>query len=323
MQRKIEIMKLNDKTYFIAGIAFIIGLAIFLGGNLLLNTACCPAEERAAVSLPGKNKIPEKIVTVTPMGTELIYALGYGEKIVGVDIFSDYPPEAKQKPQIGSFFDTNFEAITAIGPDIIVTLGKSQHITDYCEQNNIQQLNLKLTNQESIYSDILYTGKVLGCSEKAEKLCNDIFTKINEIRKKAIELKADHNSKPTIFLCLSRKPGTLANMGTFGKGTCLDELIEVIGCENAFSDMGLPYGDISKESLIKRSPDIIIESVSEDMLNEKDRLNEEWKKLDIPATQNGKVYFVDQNIINRPGVRSPEIAQKLFECVYGSEGQEQ
>ncbi len=259
---------------------------------------------------------PQRIVCITPLGTELLYALDCENKIVGVDIYSDYPPEVKLKPSVGSFFDTNFEAITALKPDLIVILGQGSKISEFCEQHNIRILKLTMSDLASIYEDILLTGKNLDCPEKAKKLCSNIFNDLNSVTSSLINSSSEQIAKKKVFLCLSRKPGTISNLGTTGPDTCLDELISIAGGINIFNDLTRPYADISRESLIARNPDIIIEAVSKDAIdNSYEKMIEQWKLLDVDATNNNRIYFIDENIINRPGVRSADIAKQLYRLI--------
>ncbi len=260
--------------------------------------------------------IPRRIVCITPLGTELLYALGCGEMIVGVDTYSDYPPEVDQKKNVGSFFDTNFEAITALKPDLLVILGQSQKITEFCIHNKIRLLRLTMSDMASIYEDILLTGNITGRIQTAQELCNNIFRDLNEISAKAIASNGDTIERKKVFLCINRKPGTLSNLGTIGPETSLNELIHIAGGTNIFCDLVVPYADISRESLISRRPDIIIEAASREVIEKSsEQLIQQWKKLPVPASENNRIYFIDENILNRPGVRSPIIAGLLYQLI--------
>lgn len=314
---------LKDNTFRIAFILACLGIIIMLAGKfLLVNIAQTDGKKDIPARVhsdAGQVIHPERIVCVTPLGTELIYALGCQNYLVGVDDFSDYPAEVAQKKKIGSFFDTNFEAITALAPDLIITLGESKDISDYCRSNNIGMLKLRMADLSGIYDDIQRTGVILGCPDKAQGLCEKIFSELNGIRSELI--RANNGENPAcikVFLCINRKSGTLTSLGTAGPGTCLTELIEIAGGKNIFDDLAMPYADISRESLLSRTPEVIIEAVSaESIARRGESLCQEWQSLDVPAVKNGRVYLIDENLLGRPGVRSGEIARRLFQLIQG------
>ena len=307
-----------DKTFIVAVFLTVCGFIIMgLGGE--------PAKERNSVNNSflvssdniGAVEVPvQRIISITPLGTELIYALGCSDRLVGVDYFSDYPPEAESVAKVGSFFDTNFEAITSLEPDLIITLGESQKISDYCRSNNIRQLRLKLSNMSIVYEDILLTAKILGCESRGIELCNEIFDGLTDIRKRLVDNSGDSVTRRKVFLCLGRKPGTLNSLSTAGRGTCFTEMIYMAGGENIFSDIELPYADISRESLLSRAPDVIIEAVDPALLEQSgEDIIAQWQALEVPAVANGRVYLIDANLLHRPGVRMVEIAEKLYGCI--------
>ena len=312
-------MKLKvDNTFIIAIVLVAVGVVIMLLGGTSTTpySGLSGSLEVSYIADTEGLQTPQRIISVTPLGTELIYALGCGDRLVGVDVFSDYPPEVADITNVGSFFDTNFETITALEPDLIITLGESQKISEYCQANNIRQLKLKLSNMAIVYEDILLSAKILGCSQRGVKVCNDIFQGLTNIRQRLVDNNGDAINRKKVFLCLGRKPGTLNNLSTSGSNTCFTEMIHLAGGENIFADITLPYADISRESLISRAPDIIIEAVDPDMLkNSGDKLIEQWQALEVPAVENSRVYLIDANLLHRPGVRIVEIAEKLYSCI--------
>ncbi len=306
-----------DKTFIVALVLAVIGVLIMqVGSSTTPDSISVSTELENTYGSVSDLSSPQRIITVTPLGTELVYALGCGDRLVGADLFSDYPPEVETVVKVGSFFDTNFEAIASLTPDLIITLGKSQKISDYCEENNIRQLHLKLSNLACVYEEILLTAKILGCEQRGVELCNNIFDGLTDIRKRLVDRSGDVVKRRKVFLCLGRKPGTLNNLSTAGNDTCFTEMIHLAGGENIFSDIVLPYADISRESLISRAPDVIIEAVDPKLLAESsDEILKQWQALEVPAVANGMVYLIDANLLHRPGVRMVEIAEELYNCI--------
>ena len=311
-----------DKTFVVGVILAVCGFVVMAIGNALsgVNSQVggqLPEEAGGAASGGGK---VERIVSITPLGTELIYALGCGDRVVGVDLFSDYPPEVADVVKVGSFFDTNFEAITALKPDLVVTLGESLQISNYCKDNNIRQLHLKLSDLGCVYEEILLTAKILGCEKRGLELSREIFDGLTSIRQRLVDRSGDAIAREKVFLCLGRKPGGINNLSTTGSNTCFTEMIELAGGKNIFDDLEVPYADISRESLITRAPDVIIEAVDPKLLgSDSEKLIGQWQVLEVPAVTNGRVYLIDANLLHRPGARMVEIAEELYRCINGVE----
>ncbi|MGI1691727.1 ABC transporter substrate-binding protein, partial [Thermoanaerobacter uzonensis] len=194
------------------------------------------------------DKKPQRIVSLAPSTTELIYALGAGNKVVGVTDFDNYPPEVKDVPKVGGFKGPNVEAITAQKPDIIFasTLsGKEQ--MESLEKMGIPVVMLEAKNIDQIYQSIRIIGQITGTEKKGEELIKQMQDKIKEINDKVKDLP-----KVSVFYLVS-----LDGNWTAGKGTFIDELINLAGGKNVAEDVN-GWAQYSVEELVKKNPDVII-----------------------------------------------------------------
>ncbi|AIS51514.1 ABC-type Fe3+-hydroxamate transport system, periplasmic component [Thermoanaerobacter kivui] len=238
-------------------------------------------------------KEPQRIVSLAPSITELIYALGAGNKVVGVTDFDNYPPEVKDVPKVGGFKGPNIEAITAQKPDIIFasTLsGKEQ--MESLEKMGIPVVMLEAKNIDQIYQSIKLIGQITGTEKKGEELIKEMQDKIKEINDKVKDLP-----KVSVFYLVS-----LDGNWTAGKGTFIDELINLAGGENVADDVN-GWAQYSVEELVKKNPDVIIASSMGGKVN-----IEDIKKMagykDTNAVKNGKVFVVsNDDIISRASNR--------------------
>jgi iron complex transport system substrate-binding protein len=255
---------------------------------------------------------------MTPIGTETVFALGCGQNVVGVSDFCDYPPQAKSKPHRGGAINPNFERLTALKPDLVIVLGQNEKITEFCRRKNIGVLKISMADLEELFTDLKKMGQVLGCPEQAEKLSNQIRTDLQKVRE-----KWSGQNKPKVFLSMYRTTGSLEGISTVGGNTCLSELLSIAGGENIFADLPLPYPIISKETLLKRQPDIIIEPHPSQLLantNHSDLLAD-WQPLaSIPAVANNRIYFIPDDIVLKPGPRVAQIAEILFNIIHPNIG---
>lgn len=257
---------------------------------------------------------PQRIICASPAVTELVFALGCGARVVAVSDFCNYPPEAKQKPRIGGFINPNYEQIIAVKPDVIIYQGRHEKIRTFCSQYNIATIGLEVSDIETIFNDIKLLGDKLGSPEKANALCIDIQKSLEQIK---TTVAGTH--RPKVFLSLGRVAGSTDSLSTAGASTFLSELIEIAGGRNIFGDITLSYPKISKESLIKRQPEIIIEPRFNDKLTEqfRSRLLADWLELSLlPAVKNSRVYFPTDDSLLIPGPRVAQAAQLLAELIH-------
>ena len=197
---------------------------------------------------------------------------------------------------------------------MIILQGQFEEMTDFCEQKNIEYINLHLRNIEEIYHNIKWLGEKLQCPNEAEALCNQIREELEEIR-----IKVSPAKKKKVFFSLYRTPGTLASITTVGPETYLNELINIAGGINVFDDVKQDYPVISKESLLKRQPEIIIEPYSQSngkTSNETYVLND-WRDLKrLNAVENKNIHIVDSDLVLKPGPRVAKAALVLAKLIH-------
>jgi iron complex transport system substrate-binding protein len=236
-------------------------------------------------------KEPQRIVSLAPSTTELIYALGAGNKVVGVTDFDNYPPEVKDVPKVGGFKGPNVEAITAQKPDIIFasTLsGKEQ--MESLEKMGIPVVMLEAKDIDQIYQSIKIIGQITGTEKKGEEIIKEMQDKIKEINDKVKNLP-----KVSVFYLVS-----LDGNWTSGKGTFIDELINLAGGKNVAEDVN-GWAQYSVEELVKKNPDVIITSPHAGDV--KDIKNMAGYK-DTNAVKNDKIFVIsNDDIISRASNR--------------------
>lgn len=248
------------------------------------------------VTIPGS---PQRIVCINPSTTEIAYALGLGDKIVGVDIYSDYPPEAVSKQRISDIYTPNPEQVAALYPDLVLIysfFGPGDPNVDAIASLGINVLAIKPRSLNDIVNDLRLIGKATGRIEEAEALALQLNVTMNQIRDKTSNV----TDKPSVYMEFWYPPPW-----TFGPNTWGDEIIRVAGGVNAFGDATTDYVETTDEEVIARNPDVIVSLYGAQHLHF--ATLEEMKKrpgwASIKAVQNGKVYLLDENLIVRPGPR--------------------
>lgn len=250
---------------------------------------------------------PERIVSLSPNLTHIIYALGDLDKVVGVTLYSDFPPKAKDLPSVGGWINPNYEAILALRPDLVILM-KDQ---DTIFGANIRALGLKtlVTDSNDSVSDILktitYLGEVLGREEEAKRLVADMKSSLDRIGRMT---KGAHRKK--VLLVVGRSPGTLEDIYVIGRNNYINELIELAGGENAVENTRLSI-KITKEAVLTLDPDVIIE-INHEKFNKESEILSIWGTLSQSrAVREGQVYILPSTVILHPSQTIVEGAEVL------------
>ncbi|MCU0703781.1 MAG: cobalamin-binding protein [Fimbriiglobus sp.] len=246
-----------------------------------------------SVSLP---KSPERIVSLSPAATEILFAIGAGPKVVAGTDFDTYPEEAKQLPRVGGFTpqSINAEAILAHKPDLVVAAPQKDVIAAL-EKFNIPVVALDPKTIDDVWNNIRLLGRLTDSQSKA----SEVATRARGIFL-ARNVAAGNTNRPRVLFVLADEP-----LITAGQGTFIDEIITTAGGESVFADVADSWPKISDEQVLARGVDVIlcVEHVGGDGSIVPGRLKKRpgWDKL--KAVRDGKVYVVDADLVVRPGPR--------------------
>lgn len=233
------------------------------------------------------------IVSTAPSATEILFALGCGENIVGIDISSTYPPETSDITVVGDFNGFDIEKVIALEPTVVFAGNGLQHQDIAAlESAGLYVVAAEATYYEDIAKSIALIGTVVGRQEQAAALIAQIKAAEQTARSKA----AKFVNAPTVYYVMS------TDGWTSGKGSFINSVIEMAGgvCVTADTDREWPLFPI--EQLVLSDPDILLVS---NWITEDDLKSAPGYK-DLTAIKNGSYYFVNSDIIDRPGPRITE-----------------
>lgn len=258
---------------------------------------------------------PERIVSLAPSITEIIYALGQGPRLKGATIYSDYPAPASRLPRIGSYVHPDLERIVALEPDLCIATkdGNPREVIDRLEHLNIPVFAVSTFDISSVMASIELLGGLLHAQREAEKLTGHMSSRIKRVRTRA----ADIPQRPRVFFQIGASP--IVSVGTY---TCIHRMIETAGGENIAKGQ-TPYPRFSREQVLAHAPEvIIITSMGGSPAAVKARqMWLQWK--DIPAARSRRVHVVDSDVFDRPGPRMVKglelLAQMLHPEEFGDE----
>jgi iron complex transport system substrate-binding protein len=234
----------------------------------------------------------ERVVSLAPSNTEIVFALEAQDKLVGVTTYCDYPAEAKSKEKVGDFANPNVEKIISLKPEVVLATGGVQKgVVDRLEKAGIKVFVVDPKNFEQLFVDIEKVGEILGLKEKAEKLTENMRNKVKEIEEKTKDLP-----KLKVFFEIYSQP-----LMTAGEKTFIDDMIRISGGTNIGASAGEGFPQFSEEQLLKENPDVYI-AVKGSMNSPADIKKRAGYKA-LKAVKGGRVYVVDDNLVTRPGPR--------------------
>ena len=254
------------------------------------------------------------IVSLAPNLTETIFALGEGDRLVGVSDFDDYPVAVKNLPRVGGYIDPDLEQLSLLSPALIIVPGQHEQVTSFGEMNQIPVLNVHMDNLETIHAGIDTIGATLGVPAKAAELRARIDADLEALRE---ALKSHPRKK--VLIVLGRERGDLTNLQTAGGSSFISEMVEAAGGDNIYKSASQPYLEASKETILLEAPDAIVEIQAGKSLtkNQTQALYNDWRFMDtVPAVKNGAIYYITESHALRPGPRIADVAKIIARKLY-------
>jgi iron complex transport system substrate-binding protein len=255
-------------------------------------------------------KQPSRIVSMAPNLTEILFALGLGEKVVGVTQDSDYPPTALAKPRVGTFWQPNIEAVIATKPDLVVTLAFEQQreLARRLKRVGYDCLAVNIEKIDDLFNAIAAIGDAAAANEQAQELSQRIKTQMHHFQEATAGLP-----KVKVLWVVQREPLRIAPRDTF-----INEMIELAGGENAVGPTLRNYPPIGAEQVIAAGPEVIIEPVMVQGAPDGQRRQAfaYWQKFtNVPAVVNKRIYVIDGDVVSRLGPRLPTGIETIAKCL--------
>ncbi|MZH14483.1 MAG: ABC transporter substrate-binding protein [Nitrospinae bacterium] len=255
-----------------------------------------------------------RIISTSPSITETLFALGLEDRVVGVTDFCKYPPKACQLASVGGLVNPHMETIVALRPDLVVHLAHSVRLEQNTQKLGIPSMKLEMDTVENILGSIQLLGVTLGVEKNAGRLQNKLINGINLYKKK---LKNIPPKEALLLLGDSSDPGR--DLYAAGQGTFLHELLEISGGRNIIPDSLAQYPKITKEFIIQKSPEVIIEAGPKSRLSLeqiKERMKG-WKRFpSIRAVQSEQIHYIGADYILIPGPRLLKILGQFSRALH-------
>ncbi len=260
---------------------------------------------------------PQRIVSLSPSNTEILYALGLEDRIVGVTDYCDYPPAAAEKPKVGGYTSANIEKVLAAEPDLIFAARKTEDIASRLRALGMTVISLEPQTVDDVLGDIELVGRATGQEEQASACIKELQERIQAVTGK-IENLAE---RPSVAHIVWYDP-----LWVSGRGTFQNEVITMTGGTNAFGSVE-EWSIVSLEELITTDPDYILVSSGSGMNRDGydavyNYIMNEPRLQGLDAVRNGHVYVVEADVVSRGSPRIvdalEEVAATLHPDIFGT-----
>jgi iron complex transport system substrate-binding protein len=269
---------------------------VILSISLVL-TSCGPGEQTPTQyvvddlgRLVAINGTPQRIISLAPSNTEILFALGLGDNVVGVTMYCDYPPEAQEKEKVGDYYGPDIEKIIALEPDLILATDFHRfELIPALEEQGFAVFAVAPQTLDDVLESIQKIGQITDKEAEALELVNEMQSKIEETE----ELTQGLGERPRVFYVTWHDP-----IWTVGRNTWIDDLISIAGGNNTFSQYFESGAMVEIEWVILLNPEIIITS----------EWSYDWainatELASTNASQTDRIYTFDDNLVQRPGPR--------------------
>jgi len=283
-------------------IASALAVAAAVGGATVARAAA-----PAATALPAA--APRRIIAVAPSSAELLFALGLGDRVVGVGEYVAWPAETKRLPRIGGLLDPRLETVVALHPDLAVLLPSERELGERLTTLGVEVIVVPHETVADVIASARRLARRAGVPEAGERLARSL-------ERELAPSPVLPGRRPRVLLVAERERGQLAQLLLAGPGTFLDELLGRLGADNAAADSPLAWPQVSLEEVIARRPDVILELHPRALsAAEVEGLRADWRGVPGLPRASLKVAVVGGDWALVPGPRLPILYREMRRAI--------
>lgn len=268
-----------------------------------------------AAQAPARARTPERIVSLIPAATEMLFAFGAGPQVVGVGSFDTYPPETSRLPKVGALLDPDVERILSLKPELVVVYASQRDLKQQLQRAGIAIYDYKHAGLADVTATMRALGEATGHADRARESADAIERTLDQIRARVANRPA-----PRTLLVFGHEPGALRGIYASGGVGFLDDMLKIAGGVNVFADVAQQAVQASTEQIIARRPEVILEvRARDDAMPLADRASDVriWSALaSVPAVRTGHVQFLVDDRLVIPGPRVAEGTRLMAEALH-------
>jgi iron complex transport system substrate-binding protein len=258
-------------------------------------------------------EFPQRIVSLAPHISEMVFKLGAGDRLIGRTDFCNYPTQAEQIESVGGYLNIDFEKLVSLKPDLVLQFPNAQN-KQKLETLGFRVEDIPNETIDNILNSIIKIGKIIGLEHRARQVCDGINDTLKMVQNRGDRL----SGKLTALLLVGRERQSLQGLYASGKSTYLGEIWELCGGTVAFREMNARYFAFSKEDLIKKKIDVILEFHRGWNLNQQDLQKEKsvWNVFsNLGAVNKGNIFIFNDDFFLVPGPRVTRIALRFSQIL--------
>jgi len=246
---------------------------------------------------------PQRIVSLNPATTELLFAIGAGPRVVGRTRYDFWPDSTRLVPSVGNGMRPNLEAVLGRRPDLVVMYasGDDRAAADRLTAAGVAAAGFRIDKIRDFARVTLLLGRLVGDTVRAHVVVDSVTATLDRVRR-----ATDSLPRPSVFLHAWEKP-----LMTIGGGSFLSELVTIAGGRNVYDSLPAPSPVVTLEDVLRKNPQIILVSPVE---RETILTSARWQTL--PAVRAGRVVAYDTNVVERPSVKLGEAAVSLARLLH-------
>jgi iron complex transport system substrate-binding protein len=250
---------------------------------------------------------PQRIISLAPNVTEILFALGLGDRVTGVTSYCDFPEEAKTKEKVGDTLNPNLERIIALKPDLVVisTASQLENLTSKLDELRIPVYVTNPRTVREVVVSIRDLGEVTDAKAKATEIAAEMERRIGSVESRVKDLP-----KPRVFYVLQTGP-----LITAGRDTFINDLINLAGGQSISGEETAAYPQFSRETALARTPEIIVAPANHgtELVREED-LRRDFAVT--PAVRRNRIVRVNPDWVDRPGPRIVDGLEQLAQGLH-------
>lgn len=291
-------------------------LCLLLAATLTLLCACAQAPVASGVTLTdmlGREVTvpasPQKIVSLTPTNTEIVCALGFGDKLVAVDDYSNYPASVTDLPKVGGYDASGVEAIAALQPDLILTGDKlQQDAISALEKLGLTVIATEVTKLDQVDESIAFVAQALGAKDAGDKVVKAMTDRMDAVSAKTADLPDEQ--KPSVYWAVS-----FGEYGDFtvGKDAFPTDLLALAGGKSVSAASEYAWTMYTPEQIVADDPDVIIVSGDQSTL---ESFCASPIYGELRAVKEGHTYAIDPDMSSRPGPRMADALEAVYSILH-------
>jgi len=256
---------------------------------------------------------PARIISLIPAVTEMLFAVGAGEQVVGVGSFDRYPPQVEKLPRVGALLDPDLEKMLSLRPDLVVIYGSQTDLQQQLERAKVPLFIYRHAGLADVTKTMRELGGRVGRGQEADAAAARVEAALD-----AVGRSVKGRTKPRVLLVFDREAGALRGIYASGGVGFLHDIIELAGGTNVFADVQRQSVQAGTELILARRPDVILELRLGTLGEAAARaVRSDWDAIPaVPAVRNGRVVLIADERMRVPGPRVAEAARLIAETLH-------